>query len=139
MKRELSLYQTAIGVIAVGLSLAVLIGPALANDTRRDQVRDQERLRDDAPIYGSQMMTERERNEYREKMRNAKSLKEQDAIRSQHHDQMKERAKSRGIVLPDEPPARGMGNVPGGSSPGRSGAGSGGPGGGGTGGPGPGR
>ena len=134
MKRELSLFEKAIGVIAVGLSIALLIGPVLANDTRRDQVREQERVRDDAPIYGSQMMTERERNEYREKMRNAKTLKEQEAIRSQHHDQMKERAKSRGMVLPDEPPARGMGNGPGGSSPGRSGAGSGGPGG-----PGPGR
>jgi hypothetical protein len=129
MKRELSLFEKTIGVIAVGLSLAVLIGPALANDTRRDQVREQERLRDDAPIYGSQMMTERERNEYREKMRNAKSLKEREAIRSQHHDQMKERAKSRGIVLPDDPPPRGMGNGPGSSSPGRSGVGSGGPGG----------
>ena len=139
MKREAGLYQMTIGAIVVGLSLAVLIGPVVANDARRDQVREQERLRDDAPIYGSQMMTERERNEYREKMRNAKSLKEQEAIRSQHHDQMKERAKSRGIVLPDEPSARGMGNGPGGSSPGRSGVGGGGPGGGGPGGPGPGR
>jgi hypothetical protein len=139
MKREPSLYQTIIAVIAVGLSLAILLSPVFANDTRRDQVREQEQLRDDAPIYGSQMMTERERNEYRQKMRNAKSLKEREAIRSQHHDQMKERAKSRGVVLPDEPPARGMGNGPGGSSPGRSGAGAGGPGGGGPGSPGPGR
>jgi hypothetical protein len=128
-----------IAVIVVGLSLAILIGPALAQQPRGDQVREQERLRDDAPIYGSQMMTDRERNEHREKMRNAKTLKEQEAIRSQHHDQMKERAKSRGMMLPDEPPARGMGNGPGSSSPGRSGAGSGGPGGGGPGGTGPGR
>ncbi|MEN9765030.1 MAG: hypothetical protein RL397_985 [Pseudomonadota bacterium] len=128
-----------IAVIVVGLSLAILIGPALAQQPRGDQVREQERLRDDAPIYGSQMMTDRERNEYREKMRNAKTLKEQETIRSQHHDQMKERAKSRGMMLPDEPPARGLGNGPGSSSPGRSGAGSGGPGGGGPGGPGLGR
>lgn len=139
MKRETGPYRMTIAVIVVGLSLAILIGPALAQQPRGDQVREQERLRDDAPIYGSQMMTDRERNEYREKMRNAKTLKEQEAIRSQHHDQMKERAKSRGMMLPDEPPARGMGNGPGSSSPGRSGAGSGGPGGGGPGGPGPGR
>jgi hypothetical protein len=139
MKRETGPYRMTIAVIVVGLSLAILIGPALAQQPRGDQVREQERLRDDAPIYGSQMMTDRERNEYREKMRNAKTLKEQETIRSQHHDQMKERAKSRGMMLPDEPPARGMGNGPGSSSPGRSGAGSGGPGGGGPGGPGPGR
>lgn len=139
MKRETGPYRMTIAVIVVGLSLAILIGPALAQQPRGDQVREQERLRDDAPIYGSQMMTDRERNEHREKMRNAKTLKEQEAIRSQHHDQMKERAKSRGMMLPDEPPARGMGNGPGSSSPGRSGAGSGGPGGGGPGGPGPGR
>jgi len=139
MKRETGPYRMTIAVIVVGLSLAILIGPALAQQPRGDQVREQERLRDDAPIYGSQMMTDRERNEYREKMRNAKTLKEQETIRSQHHDQMKERAKSRGMMLPDEPPARGMGNGPGSSSPGRSGAGSGGPGGGGPGGPGLGR
>jgi hypothetical protein len=139
MKRETGPYRMTIAVIVVGLSLAILIGPALAQQPRGDQVREQERLRDDAPIYGSQMMTDRERNEHREKMRNAKTLKEQETIRSQHHDQMKERAKSRGMMLPDEPPARGMGNGPGSSSPGRSGAGSGGPGGGGPGGPGPGR
>jgi hypothetical protein len=139
MKRETGPYRMTIAVIVVGLSLAILIGPALAQQPRGDQVREQERLRDDAPIYGSQMMTDRERNEYREKMRNAKTLKEQETIRSQHHDQMKERAKSRGMMLPDEPPARGLGNGPGSSSPGRSGAGSGGPGGGGPGGPGLGR
>ena len=139
MKRETGPYRMTIAVIVVGLSLAILIGPALAQQPRGDQVREQERLRDDAPIYGSQMMTDRERNEHREKMRNAKTLKEQETIRSQHHDHMKERAKSRGMMLPDEPPARGMGNGPGSSSPGRSGAGSGGPGGGGPGGPGPGR
>lgn len=139
MKRETGPYRMTIAVIVVGLSLAILIGPALAQQPRGDQVREQERLRDDAPIYGSQMMTDRERNEYREKMRNAKTLKEQETIRSQHHDQMKERGKSRGMMLPDEPPARGLGNGPGSSSPGRSGAGSGGPGGGGPGGPGLGR
>ncbi|MFM1880916.1 MAG: hypothetical protein RLZZ344_1150 [Pseudomonadota bacterium] len=36
MKKEAGLYQTTIGVIAVGLSLAVLIGPVLAIDPRRD-------------------------------------------------------------------------------------------------------
>ena len=90
-------------------------------------------------IVACWLMTERERNEYREKMRNAKSLKEQEEIRSQHHDQMKERAKARGVMLPDEPPPRGVENAPGSLSPGRSGAGGGGPGGGGPGGPGPGR
>jgi hypothetical protein len=62
MKREVSVYRMIIGAIVVGLSLALLIGPVLANESRRDQVREQERLLDDAPIYGSQMMTERKPN-----------------------------------------------------------------------------
>jgi hypothetical protein len=47
------LRRMIIGAIVVGLSLALLIGPVLANESRRDEVREQERLRDDAPIYGS--------------------------------------------------------------------------------------
>lgn len=62
-----------------------------------------------APIYGSQLMNDTERNEYRNKMRAAKTQQERDAIRAEHHNKMKERAKEKGITLPDAPPPRGMG------------------------------
>ena len=62
---------------------------------------DQER------IYGSQLMTQQERQEHRERLRNAKTEKERMQIRKEHHERMKERARAQGKVLPDEPPERG--------------------------------
>ncbi|QDF98137.1 hypothetical protein CJ010_17120 [Azoarcus sp. DD4] len=59
------------------------------------------------PIFGSQMMTQQERIEHRDKMRAAKTLEEREQVRSEHHKRMVERAKERGVTLPDEPPARG--------------------------------
>lgn len=64
---------------------------------------------DNAPIFGSQMMTEQERIEHRDRMRAARSLEEREAVRAEHHERMVERARERGITLPDEPPPRGSG------------------------------
>lgn len=61
------------------------------------------------PVYGSQMMTEQERNEHRAQLRAAKSEEEREQIRRAHHDHMRHRAQERGMTLPDEPPARGGG------------------------------
>jgi len=71
-------------------------------------------------IYGSQIMTQQERNEHRAKMRAAKTPEEREQVRKEHHERMKERAKSQGVALPDEPPARGggMGSGGGGMGPG---------------------
>lgn len=60
-------------------------------------------------IYGSQLMTQQERIEHRNKIRAAKTQMERDQIRAEHHAKMQERAKQRGITLPDMPPAGGMG------------------------------
>jgi hypothetical protein len=60
-------------------------------------------------IYGSQLMTQQERNEFRAKMRAAKTAEERERIRKEHHERMKERARARGLMLPDEPPDRGSG------------------------------
>ena len=65
-------------------------------------------------IYGSQLMTLQERTEFRAKMQAAKNVEEQEQIRNEHHKAMQERAASRGIVLPDQPPAGGRGMGPGG-------------------------
>ena len=63
----------------------------------------------DAPIYGSQIMTNQERIEHRTKLRAAKTAQEREQIRLEHHEQMKLRAKERGLALPDEAPAPGGG------------------------------
>lgn len=60
-------------------------------------------------IYGSQMMTPEERNEYQTRMRNAGSDEEREQIRAEHHERMRERAEKMGVEMPDELPARGMG------------------------------
>ena len=67
---------------------------------------------DQNQIYGSQMMTEQERMEYRDRLRAAESAEEREKIRNEHHKQMQERAKERGVSIPDEPPARGGGMGP---------------------------
>ena len=63
-------------------------------------------------IYGSQLMTQQERNELHAKIRAAKTGAEREQIRKEHHERMKKRAKTKGLTLPDESPARrgGMGS-----------------------------
>ena len=65
----------------------------------------------DKPIvYGSQLMTEQERNEHRQRMQNAKNDQEREKLRKEHHERMKVRAKEQGVELPDKPPMRGYQN-----------------------------
>lgn len=61
----------------------------------------------DAPVYGSQLMTNQERIEHRNKLRAAKTAEEREQVRLQHHEQMQLRAKEKGVTLPDTPPAQG--------------------------------
>lgn len=65
------------------------------------------------PVYGAHLMTERERDEHRAQMRAAASESDRERIRAMHHEQMQRRAKERGMMLPDAPPARGPGKGPG--------------------------
>jgi len=109
--------------------LAAIAGPALAADQDQLRTQDQTKTQDqmltqdqinkmpDQQIYGSQLMTQQERDAHRARMRSAKTYEEQQRIRNEHHEQMKVRAKERGVTLPDEPPAGrgpGMGPGPGG-------------------------
>jgi hypothetical protein len=77
----------------------------------------------DPPIYGSQLMTRQERIEYRNQMRAMKTQEERNAFRLEHHKQMQERARERGVTLPDTPPAAGGGMGPGGGGMGPGGGG----------------
>jgi hypothetical protein len=109
MKGKILVLCTLIG------ALSLSAGNAMATDHQpaqempgTTQIQEQ--------VYGSQLMTNDERNEYQDKMRAAKTAEEREYLRTQHHQSMQERAKARGMTLPDEPPARGggMGMGPGG-------------------------
>ena len=96
------------GMIAASL-VAVLVtltaAPAVAADQERKPDKEQTQER----IFGSQLMTQQERLEYRAKLRAATGAEERERIRKDHHERMLERAKARGVTLPDEPPAGGGG------------------------------
>lgn len=96
--------------LALGLSAAA---PALAQ------------TRDGTTIYGSQLMTDQERTEYRNRMRELRTAEERERFRAEHHDLMQARARERGLQLPPEPPRAQARPGPGG---GPYGAGTGGPG-----------
>ncbi|MBT9499624.1 MAG: hypothetical protein IV092_00160 [Burkholderiaceae bacterium] len=91
--------------IATGAILATSMG-TIAQTPAPVQAQTQQN------IYGSQLMTVQERNEHQQQMRALKTQQERDQFRSEHHTKMLERAKERGVTLPDAPPARGKGAGP---------------------------
>lgn len=94
-----------LAMLAVSLSFDA--GVTIAAEKGNVQAQQQEQ------IYGSQLMTQQERMEYRSSMRSAKTLEERERIRNEHHEKMKVRAQERGVTLPDQPPAGGAGMGPG--------------------------
>jgi len=111
----------------IQLLLALLAGalvfadaPAEAAEQERSKDKIQSQTQDQERIFGNQLMTDNERNEYRERMRAAKTAQEREKIRNQHHERMVARAKEKGVTLPDETPMKGGGMGPGG---GRAGGG----------------
>jgi hypothetical protein len=71
---------------------------ALDRDRMADRARDRDRLQD-RDFYGFELMTEQERAEHRERLRNAQSDAEWAQIRAEHQEQMQERAREKGINL----------------------------------------
>lgn len=100
MKRTLRV-STLAAALSLSAGLALAADPEPAKEKAQTPKQEQ--------IYGSQLMTQQERIEHRAKMRAAKTAEEREQIRKEHHELMKERAKARGVTLPDEPPARGGG------------------------------
>ena len=85
--------------ITLLLAACVLSAPALyAQDKPKSE-----------PIYGYRMMSDPERNDYRDRMRNARSVEERQAIRDEHRKLMEARAKERGATLPEPRGPRGPG------------------------------
>ena len=105
----------------VALAAALLAGavPVHAEDAAPVQRQAQEQ------VYGSQLMSNQERIEYRAKLRNATSAQEREQIRLDHHQAMQERAQARGLTLPDMAPAMGGGMGQGGGLRGGAGRGGG--------------
>lgn len=112
------MFKRPISISVLAGALAVLAGPLFAADQVRDKTQDQMKMQDQERIYGSQMMTQKERSAYRAKMRAAKTVKEREQIRKEHHKAMQLRAQERGVTLPDMPPAGGGMMGPGGMRPG---------------------
>ena len=59
---------------------------------------------------GSRLMTQEERTEHHAKMQVATTAEEQEQIRKEHHERIKEKEQAktqRGVILPKVPPARG--------------------------------
>ena len=79
-----------------------------SKDTDRTQAQDRDQIRDQ-DIYGSQLMTPQERNEFRSQMRLAQNDEARERIRAENHERMKQRAEERGVTIPDIPPERGAG------------------------------
>ena len=113
-KEKLSIL--GIAVIAAGLLTAISLtanavaesraqGQGMGQGSNSDQMRDRDRDQDraQAPIYGSQLMTERERQEHRTKMRSFKTEQERETYRLAQHKKMQERARAKGLTLPDAP------------------------------------
>lgn len=85
--------------LVAGLLLG--IAPALAQDAGGPA--------DDAPVYGRQLMTQEEAQQYRERMRNADTAEERARIRAEHHQNMQARAREQGVELAPMGERRGMG------------------------------
>lgn len=104
MLKKMMALSVAISALALSFGLA----PAADPGSGQPQLQTQEQA------YGSQLITPQEREEYRRKMRAAKTVEEREQIRRELHERMKNFAKERGIALPEEPPAQGGGLGPGG-------------------------
>lgn len=96
---------------SAALMSAVLTQPLCAQEGGRfqqetaNQAQTMSQGQSQDRIYGSSLMTEQERNEYQNQMRQMKSVEERANFQAQHHEQMKQRAQAQGKTLPDDVPA----------------------------------
>ncbi|NTU68313.1 MAG: hypothetical protein HGB02_05465 [Chlorobiaceae bacterium] len=62
------------------------------------------RLLEPEMIYGYHLMSPGERVGYMQRLHSARSFEERDRLRLEHHRIMQDRARRRGVILPDMPP-----------------------------------
>jgi hypothetical protein len=108
--------KTRCAVLILGLVVSGAVSAADSSAPAPDRTQTQKKAQEQ--IYGSQLMTAEERNDYRNKMRAAKTQTDKDRIRSEHHAAMQARAKERGVTLPDKPQPKGTGKGAGGAGKG---------------------
>jgi hypothetical protein len=96
------MFKKPLSISAMTGSLLLAINPGLAATPPAPNAAQEQ-------VYGSELMTTQERAEYQAKMHAATTPEAREQIRAQHHQEMQVRAKQRGVTLPDEPPAHGMG------------------------------
>jgi len=106
MKRKTWVLSALVSTLSLSAGCALAGNPQAAKE--KPQVQTQEQ------VYGSQLMTQDEQMAHRAKMRATTTTEERERLRKEHHEQMQERAKARGVILPAEPPAKGGGMGPGG-------------------------
>ena len=104
-------FKTTFPALLAAATLVAAMGTtgAIAQDRLQDQNRDHTQLEIEDPIYGSQLMTQLERDTHRATLRKMKTEQEREAYRLDHHKLMQERAAAKGITLPAVAPAGGAG------------------------------
>jgi hypothetical protein len=77
----------------------------------QEQTQQQTQLKDQDQqlIYGWELMSVKERAEHRKKMLSLKTEQERTAYRQEHHKLMQQRAKEKGVSIPDMPAQGGFG------------------------------
>ena len=96
---------------SLALTLMLPLSASFAQDQQMDQTRDrlqsqthdQMMDRDGYPISGYGMMSEQEREQFREQMRSM-TPEQRQALRQEHHQKMVERARARGVDIENLPP-----------------------------------
>jgi hypothetical protein len=85
-------------VLQAGISLAaaIIMASAALDVAGADQPVKRE------IIPGSELMTSQERERYRQRIRGAKTPDEEQKVRSEHLHQVRERARLRGLRLPED-------------------------------------
>jgi hypothetical protein len=84
--------------IAISLAAAVVMTMAAADAAEQSQAPVKREI-----IPGSELMTPQERERYRQRIRGAKSPADEQRVRDEHVKQMRERARLRGLRLPETP------------------------------------
>lgn len=94
----------------VSLMTGLLIaGSAIGTYTPAAMAAEKTQAREQEQVYGYELMNEQERAEHRARIRSLKTEQEREQFRLEHHRKMQERAKERGVTLPEEPLPRGKG------------------------------
>jgi uncharacterized membrane protein YgcG len=111
-KGDLAMNRRPIRLLMHATCATLVAASAVAQTPQSETVQMQPRTQTQERIYGSELMSEQERNEYRKRMSETKTEQEREQLRKEQHERMNDRAKQRGMTLPDEPRAMSQGQTP---------------------------